>query len=156
MNVVAPNGFISQKNYASVSIEDFTKDPNDPNATYAVWDGSGDTEVLVEFPDPVTPPSGPQSFSVRIRKAGGPGGRLQDWQLELWQGGAGLRVLAYQRDVDLPEDGVVVTGSWEPSWLVDPSGHAVQLKMRQTGDGAYGPPQDRRAIEAGGMIWTQS
>lgn len=153
---ISPHAVLSQKNYSNASLDNFVGDPNDPNSSYATWDGSGDTEVLVEFPAPAVPPSGPQSFSVRIRKAGGPGGRLQDWQLELWQNGTGLRVLAYQRDVDLPESGVVVFGSWDPSLLLDASGDKVQLKMRQTGDGAYGPPSERRAVETSGIAWLMS
>lgn len=153
---IAPDGILAQKNYKKISVADIAGDPSNPTGLWAQWDKSGDTEVLAKFPPPPTNPSGTQVFEVLIRKAGGPGGRKQAWQLELWENKDGVLVLSYDWNVDLPEEGLVVSGSFDASILTDPTGSQVQCKMRQVLDGAYGPPKDRRSIEVGGMVWVMN
>lgn len=153
---IAPTGIIMQRNYKKISIVDLSQDPYTFSGPYAEWDGSGDTEALLEFPTPELPLSGEQVFPVKLRKAGGPGGRLQSYQIELWQDGQGLLVLAHEYNVQLPEEGMLVNAPWDPSVLLDPSGAKVQVKVRQVHDGAYGKPSERRSVELGAVAWIQS
>lgn len=157
---IAPNNIILTKNYKRTDLRELSKDPYTFDGEYAKWDGSGDTEVLLEFPMPeaLTPIalSGEQLFVVKLRKAGAPGGRLQSYHLELWQAGDGIRVVAAEYNVDLPEEGKIVTASWDPALLLDPSAAKVQIKVRQVYDGAYGKPSERRSVELGAAAWIQS
>lgn len=153
---IAPNNISVTRNYKKINIANIAQDPFAFTGPYAEWDGSGDTEVLLEFPDPEQPPSGEQTFPVKFKKAGGPGGRLQSWQIELWQNGQGILVLAHDYNVDVSEEGVLINATWDAGQLLDPSGAKVQVKFRQVHDGAYGKPSERRSVVIGAAAWIQS
>lgn len=149
---LAPDAVLDSTNYLSLALASIQDDPDSPDALWGAWD-TGNTTCRVSFPSPsgsLTPGAGLQEGRALIRKAGGTGGNLPAWSLELWEAGALISVLA--SGTVSSETGTVVAGTFDASVLADPSGGAVELLLAQT-DGGTGKPAERRGVEVGAIEW---
>jgi len=147
-----PDGLVSSANYTSPLLSDFDDNP-DTTTDYGTYDGSGNTDVLLDFPTPTGNPTsgaGLQSFTVAVTK-NATGGNTPAYSLELWENGLLVSVLATGNLADNTSK-QTFSGTWNASSLGTANGSLVQIKMLQT-SGGTGTPGNRRGVQVGGAKW---
>ena len=80
----------SERRIRARSVADIDDDPASPDGTWAIWDGNGDSDLIVNFPTPTGNPTtgaGLQAFRVRIRRDGGTGTNSVAWAMDLYENG---------------------------------------------------------------------